>query len=93
MATTLFEDKLNEYLGIAEKVATGYYISNGMYHQNLEKVDVNKFIIAVKTIREMFRVALEIQADLMVNSDKTFGKEAFWNDLKRRKKNLVAAIQ
>lgn len=88
MATTLFEDRLSEYLGIAEKVATGYYISNGMYHQNLEKVDVNEFIIAVKTIRKMFRVALEIQADLMIENDTIFGKEAFWNDLKRRKKRF-----
>jgi hypothetical protein len=88
MATTLFEDKLSEYLAIVEKAGNGYYISNGMYHQNLEKVDVNEFIIAVKTVRKMFKVVLKVQADLSTKSDTVFGKEAFWNGLKRQKKRF-----
>lgn len=88
MATTLFEDKLSEYLGIADKASHGYYISNGVYHQNLEKVDVNKFVIAVKSAKKMFKVAFENQENLITQEDKLFGNEAFWNGLKNQQKRF-----
>ncbi|QNM84566.1 hypothetical protein H9W90_10195 [Polaribacter pectinis] len=84
MATTLFEDKISEYLGIAQKTSHGYYISNGVYHQNLEKVDVNAFIIAVKTAIMMFKVAFYNKENLITEKDKLYSQEGFWNNLKRQ---------
>lgn len=90
MATIVFEDKLSECLGLVEKASHGYYISNGVYHQNLEKVDVNAFIKAVKTTKKMLEVAFENQSRLMQQHDKSFAHEAFWNNLKRQQKRFDA---
>ncbi|WP_435414530.1 hypothetical protein [Polaribacter aestuariivivens] len=88
MTTTIFEDKLKAFLGLAEKASHGYYISNGVYHQNLEKVDVNAFIEAVKNLDKMFAVAFENKIILTADDSKHFAKDAFWNDLKRQKQRF-----
>jgi len=88
MATTLFEDKISEFLGIAEKASHGYYISNGVYHQNLENVNIDDFVIAVKTVKKMFQIAVDKKLNLIAQEDKSFGKEAFWNNLKRQQKRF-----
>lgn len=85
MATTLFEDKLSDYLAIADKASHGYYISNGVYHQNLEKIDIDDFVIAVMTVQKMLNVAFQNQTNLMSNTESKISNPAFWNNLKRQK--------
>ncbi|MDO1500324.1 hypothetical protein Q2T40_09300 [Winogradskyella maritima] len=86
MATTVFEDKLREYISNVEKVSHGYYISNGVYHQNLEPVDINYFVNAVRTCKAMFSAAFDNRESLIAKN--TIKNEAFWNDLKRQKKRF-----
>ncbi|RMB57134.1 hypothetical protein EAX61_12245 [Dokdonia sinensis] len=85
MATTIFEDKLSEYIGIAQKASHGLYISNGVYHQNLENVEINYFIEAVLTAQKMFDVALDNQSKLITIEGSKMEQKAFWNGLKRQK--------
>lgn len=85
MARLPFEDKLSSFLEIAEKASHGYYIANGVFHQNIDTVNTNDFIVAVRTIQQMFETAEKNKGALIQDTESATAKISFWNDLERAK--------